>query len=68
MVSNGNGFDIVEIKATKTITNSLFKGLDNLATVADDTIKRKVLVYGGKDSQTRTNHQIWSWKDIKSEF
>jgi uncharacterized protein len=68
MVSNGNGFDIVEIKATKTITNTLFKGLDHLANVADDTIKRKVLVYGGEDSHTRTNYQIWSWKDIKSEF
>jgi uncharacterized protein len=68
MVSNGNGFDIVEIKATKTITNALFKGLDNLASVADDTIKRKVLVYGGEDSQARTNYQVWSWKDIKSEF
>jgi len=68
LVSNGNGFDIVEIKATKTITTALFKGLDNLAKVGDDSIKRKILVYGGADSQTRTNYQVWSWKDIKSEF
>lgn len=68
LVSNGNGFDAVEIKATQTLTENIFKGLDYLTNVGGETIKRKVLVYGGTESQKRTHYQVWAWKDLKSDF
>jgi hypothetical protein len=68
IVSNGNGYDAVEIKATQTLTENIFKGLDYIANIGGEIIKRKILVYGGNESQTRTRYQVWSWKDLRSEF
>jgi predicted AAA+ superfamily ATPase len=68
LVSNETEYDAIEIKATQTILPKLFEGLDLLGNIGKDTINRKVLVYGGKESQKRTNYQVWSWKDLKIEF
>ena len=68
MVSNQTAYDIVEIKATKTILSGLFEGLDRLATIGENTINRKILVYGGQQSQKRTHYQIWAWQDIEITF
>jgi uncharacterized protein len=68
LISNEMGYNIVEIKSTRTVTSDLFIGLDKLANLAGDTVKKKILVYGGKDSQKRTNHQVWGWKDVLAEF
>jgi uncharacterized protein len=68
LVSNGTAYDIVEIKSTKTILPPLFKGLDLLANIGGQTIGRSILVYGGNESQSRTNYKIWAWKDLRIEY
>ena len=68
LVSNQTAYDIIEIKATKTVLPKLFEGLDLLATIGQNTINRKILVYGGQQTQNRTQYQVWAWNDIKIEF
>lgn len=68
LVSNDTAYDAIEIKSTKTILPKQFAGLDFLANIGGDVIRRKVLVYGGDSSQKRTHYQIWAWSDIKLEF
>ena len=68
LVSNDTAYDAIEIKSTKTILPKQFAGLDFLANIGGDAIRRKILVYGGDSSQKRTHYQIWDWSDIKLEF
>ena len=68
LVSNQTAYDAIEIKATKTVLPKLFEGLDALAAISKNTINRKILVYGGQESQNRTHYQVWAWQDIKIEF
>ena len=67
LVSNDTAYDAIEIKSTKTILPKQFAGLDFLANIGGDAIRRKILVYGGDSSQKRTHYQIWAWSDIKLE-
>ena len=68
MVSNDTNYDIVEIKATQTILPKLFEGLDQLAVIGGKSIHRKILVYGGNQSQNRTDYKVWAWNDIQVNF
>ena len=68
LVSNETAYDIVEIKATKTILPKLFDGLDLLKNIGKEKIKRKILVYGGKESQNRSNYKVWAWNNVKIDF
>jgi uncharacterized protein len=68
LVSNQVAYDIIEIKATKTLLPKLFEGLDLLASIGQKTINRKILVYGGQETQKRTQYQIWAWHDLKIDF
>ncbi|MER0440869.1 ATP-binding protein [Emticicia sp. W12TSBA100-4] len=68
LVSNETTYDVVEIKATKTILPKLFDGLDLLKNIGKETINRKILVYGGTESQNRSNYKIWAWNSIKIDF
>lgn len=67
LVSNDTAYDAIEIKSTKTILPKQFAGLDFLANIGGDVIRRKVLVYGCDSSQKRTHYQVWAWSDIKLE-
>lgn len=57
------GFDIYEIKATQTISPSLFRQLDYFETLAKDQLVNKSLIYGGSEDQKRTRYDIRSWKN-----
>ncbi|MEJ7560404.1 MAG: DUF4143 domain-containing protein [Pedobacter sp.] len=58
------GFDIFEIKATQTISASLFKQLDKFELLAAESKVRKTLIYGGEDNQQRTKYNVLGWKSI----
>jgi predicted AAA+ superfamily ATPase len=68
LVSNETAYDIIEIKATKTILPKLFDGLDLLKNIGKEKIDRKILVYGGKESQNRSNYKVWAWNNVKIDF
>jgi uncharacterized protein len=65
LVSNKMKFDAVEIKATMTIMQKLFTNLDYIAKIGDNTINQKILVYGGDQSQRRTDYQVLAWTDLR---
>ena len=59
---SGN-FDLVEIKATKTIVQKLFRNLDEVGELAGSLLGKKILVYGGNQSQNRSHYQVLAWAD-----
>lgn len=65
IIENGLKYDALEIKATKTIVPKLFKGLDKFKEISGDFIHDKILVYGGNESQKRTNYTVKAWHDVK---
>lgn len=63
---NRDTYFATEIKATKTIQNDLFKQLDKFESHLSPHAVRKVLVYGGNESQRRTQYDIVSWKQASN--
>jgi uncharacterized protein len=61
-------FDLVEIKASKTIHQKMFNNLDTVQTLSGTLSNKKILVYAGTQSQKRTEHQVWAWQDIALVF
>ena len=57
--------DVIEIKATATISQDLFKGLLYFENLAKDNVSSNTLVYAGLDNQKRTNINVISWYDLK---
>lgn len=59
-----NGFDLYEVKATQTISASLFKEMDYFEALSPNLKIKKTLIYGGNENQQRTKYTIISWKNI----
>ena len=59
-----SGFSIAEIKATETVNSSLFKEMDRFEKAVQPEKVEKILIYGGNDSEIRTNYQVVGWKSI----
>ncbi|MBG6112233.1 putative AAA+ superfamily ATPase [Flavobacterium sp. CG_23.5] len=57
--------DVIEIKATATVSQDLFKGLLYFENLAKDNVRGKTLVYAGLDNQKRTIANVISWYDLK---
>lgn len=64
VIPEANMLDIFEIKASETITSQQFKGLDFLQKLAQSAIGNKTLIYGGNESQARTNYSVKAWDDL----
>ncbi len=62
------GFDLVEIKASKTIAQKMFKNMDEVGALAGSLSNKKILVYAGTQSQKRSNYQVWAWQDVALVF
>lgn len=58
---NNNNYFATEIKATKTVSNELFKQLDKFESY-QQLPTQKILIYGGNQTQKRTNYFVKSWK------
>ncbi len=61
-------FDLVEIKASKTIVQKMFHNMDSVEQLAGTHSNRKILVYAGTQSQKRTEYQVWAWQDVALAF
>lgn len=74
--STGNEVDVlyniaqkvtaIEIKSARTIHSDFFKGLNHLEKVMPESIKEKVLIYGGDRSETRNGIHITGVSGIKT--
>jgi predicted AAA+ superfamily ATPase len=60
-----NQLHIGEAKATKTISNKLFEGLDKFSAISTDEIKSKSLYYAGDINQVGDKYKILGWKSIE---
>lgn len=57
-----------EIKATKTIKSDLFHQLDKFESYMAPDIVKKNLVYGGNESQKRTDYTVVSWRGASEGY
>lgn len=64
LIKTHNGFDIYEVKATQTISASLFKEMDYFEELFPNIQIKKTLIYGGTEDQQRTKYTVTSWKNI----
>lgn len=68
LTQRGTEFYIAEIKATETISKNLFEKMDRFEVISAPAKVHKTLIYGGSNSQLRTNYRVLSWKDIANEL
>lgn len=64
LTKNGLNLDIFEIKSTQTLNTRLFSSLDYFAAVSGEKINARTLIYGGNESQNRTNYTVRAWMDV----
>jgi len=57
------GFDIFEIKSTRTVLPKFFKGMDYFDSISEGRTMSKTLIYGGEENQERTSYFIRGWKN-----
>lgn len=61
LFQQGESLHIYEIKATSTIQNKLFDGLDYFEKISTVPLAQKALIYGGDNGQKRTTHTVLPW-------
>lgn len=58
------GFNTFEIKSTQTITGNLVKNMQYFDKISSGKVKSKTLIYGGKETQDRTQFRVRHWKSM----
>lgn len=61
LTQRGGSFDIFEVKAARTLKPRLFKGLHDFAKIAEGRVQSQTLIYGGEDTQHRTDVNVLPW-------
>lgn len=65
LFKTARSFEIYEIKATKTITSELFRGMQHFAEIAAPASVNMHLVYGGEQDMLRSNTKVVGWKSTE---
>ena len=58
LLDHANGLQLVEIKASHTVSTPLFKNLRTVSTLLGDRVKSQHLIYGGAERQDRTGVEV----------
>ena len=58
LLDHADGLQLVEIKASQTVSAPLFKNLRTVSTLLGDRVKSQHLIYGGDERQDRTGVQV----------
>jgi predicted AAA+ superfamily ATPase len=58
LLDHADGLQLVEIKASQTVSAPLFKSLRTVSTLLGDRVKSQHLIYGGAERQDRTGAQV----------
>ncbi len=64
LFKEGDSIHLYEIKASSTIQQRMFDGLDYFEKIADEPIAQKHLIYAGDQSQKRTEYNVVAWRNI----
>ncbi len=59
----GLAYDIYEVKSTSTISNKLVSHLHYFDKLTDGAVRSKTLIYGGDESQKRSEFEVMRWYD-----
>ena len=70
IIDQGKQLDAIEIKSAATVTSDFFRNLrrfaDRMESLDDLRTITQALVYGGDESQQRSQARVASWRHIKS--
>jgi uncharacterized protein len=58
LLDHADGLQLVEIKASQTVSAALFKNLRTVSSLLGDRVKTQHLIYGGAERQDRTGVQV----------
>lgn len=58
LLEHADGLQLVEIKASQTVSAPLFKNLRTVSTLLGDRVKSQHLIYGGAERQDRTGVEV----------
>jgi predicted AAA+ superfamily ATPase len=58
LLDHAEGLQLVEIKASQTVSAPLFKNLRTVSTLLGDRVKSQHLIYGGAERQDRTGAHV----------
>jgi predicted AAA+ superfamily ATPase len=58
LLERAEGIELVEIKASQTVSTPLFKNLRTVSTLLGDRVKSQHLIYGGAERQDRSGVQV----------
>jgi predicted AAA+ superfamily ATPase len=61
LLDHANGLQLVEIKASQTVSAPLFKNLRTVSTLLGDLVRSQHLIYGGAERQDRTGVEVMSY-------
>ena len=62
LIETGTNLEAIEIKSSKTINQSFFKGLDYFKKINPEV--NLSVIYGGNENQKRTNYSIYNLTDL----
>ena len=72
LIEQNEGLDAVEMKSGATVAVDFFKNLkrfsDRMITAGKNLLIRNHVVYGGDDTQQRSDAQVVSWRDVERLF
>ncbi len=64
LIEDGKNIKLIEVKSSKTIKLDFFKGLNYVEKLIANHTVSKYLIYGGNESQKRTQAQVLPWNSI----
>jgi len=64
IIPSGNSYTAIEIKASRTITNSFFKGLNIFESLQQETVK-KILIHSGDINRKQSGIQVTNLKSLE---
>ena len=67
IIPSGNSYTAIEIKASKTITNSFFKGLKNFDSLQQENVK-KILIHSGDIIKKQSGIQVTNLRFLKEHI
>ena len=67
VIPHGNSYTVIEIKASKTITNRFFKGLNDFDNLQSESV-RKLLIHSGDIIRKQSGIQITNLKSLEDHI
>jgi hypothetical protein len=64
LLDHADGLQLVEIKASQTVSMPLFKSLRTVAVLLGERVKSQHLIYGGAELQNRTGVEVLPYGQV----